>query len=118
MKKINLNQLKTQRNLDKMQSSIAKEILIYIAFLFFLFWITFSNLSKSSFQYNQLFIETFVEPQSLNSKGLADVSFLFFLGKCILFVSTTRNVNFKEKTGYLHGPTLFITIKRLFSLIF
>jgi len=53
--------------------SILKEIFIFLAFLFFLNWVTFSNLSQSSYQYNQLFIATFVKQQSQNEIVLENV---------------------------------------------
>ena len=53
--------------------SILKEIFIFLAFLFFLNWVTFSNLSQSSYQYNQLFIENVVKQQSQNEMGLENV---------------------------------------------
>ena len=74
---LNMSQLKKHRLLDKKLYSILKEIFIFIAFLIFMFSVAFSNQSKFSFQYKQLFIGTFVESQNLQEKGLADVSFCF-----------------------------------------
>jgi len=53
--------------------SILKEIFIFLTFLFFLNWVTFSNLSQSSYQYNQLFIANFVKQYSQNEIGLENV---------------------------------------------
>ena len=61
-------------------TQIIREISIYTCFLFFLYVAAFGNLSSSSFQYNQLFLSTFVEKQSPDEKGLHDVGkILFFL---------------------------------------
>jgi len=66
----NLNESKKQRLLEKRLLSIWKEIFVFLLFLFFLNWVTFSNLSQSSYQYNQLFIANFVKQQSQNEIGL------------------------------------------------
>ena len=75
MKNFNVNEIKKQRLLEKKLWSIMKEILVFLSFLFSLYWVTFSNISQSSFHYNQLFIATFVKKQSFNDTiGLGDVS--------------------------------------------
>jgi energy-coupling factor transporter transmembrane protein EcfT len=74
MKNLNLNEIKKQRLLEKKLWSILKEILVFLSFLFFMYWVTFSNISQSSFQYNQLFIATFVKQQNYKDTiGLGDV---------------------------------------------
>jgi len=73
-----INELKMERLLEKKILSILKEIFIFLVFLFFLNWITFSNLSQSSYQYNQLFIHTFVKKQQLSQTiGLNSVRFSY-----------------------------------------
>jgi hypothetical protein len=73
LKSFNVDELKKARLLEKKMLSILKEIFIFLTFLFFLYWVTFSNLSQSSYQYNQLFIATFVKQQSQNEMGLENV---------------------------------------------
>jgi hypothetical protein len=73
LKSFNVDELKKARLLEKKMLSILKEIFIFLLFLFFLYWVTFSNLSQSSYQYNQLFIATFVKQQSQNEMGLENV---------------------------------------------
>jgi len=53
---------------------IMKEISIYLLFLFVLFVVAFSNLSSSSFQFNQLFLNTFVNKQNGENVGLNEVN--------------------------------------------
>ena len=78
LKSSNVNELKKKRLLEKKFWSILKEIFIFLVFLFFLNWITFSNLSQSSYQYNQLFIQTFVKKQQLSQTlGLNSVRFSY-----------------------------------------
>jgi len=73
--------LRKKRLFEVKMSQIIKEISIFSFFLLFLYVVAFSNLSGSSFQYNQLFITTFVEKQSPEEIGLNDVRKLenFFL---------------------------------------
>ena len=66
-------ELRKKRLFEVKMSQIIKEISIYSFFLIFLYVVAFSNLSSSSFQYNQLFITTFVEKQSSEEIGLNDV---------------------------------------------
>ena len=97
-----MSQLKKQRLLDKKLYSILKEIFVFVAFLFFMFWVAFSNQSKCSFQYKQLFVNTFVESQNLQEKDLADVgiySTKFFLPLLISHL---------EKRNYFLRPYFFI----------
>ncbi len=66
-------ELRKKRLFEVKMSQIIKEIAIYSCFLIFLYVVAFSNLSSSSFQYNQLFITTFIEKQSSEEIGLNDV---------------------------------------------
>ena len=68
--------------MDKRFNEILSEMGIYLIFLFFLYYDSFTNYSNSSFTYNQLFRSTFVFPQNPNEKGLNDVilfSILFMI---------------------------------------
>ncbi len=69
-----LNELRKKRLLEIKMGQIMKEISIYLLFLFVLFVVAFSNLSSSSFQYNQLFLNTFVNKQSGENMGLNEVN--------------------------------------------
>jgi hypothetical protein len=69
-----LNELRKKRLFEIKMSQIMKEISIYSIFLFILFVVAFSNLSSSSFQYNQLFLNTFVHKQNRENMGLNDVN--------------------------------------------
>jgi len=62
--------------MDKRLNDIVKEIGIYLIFLFFLFYVSFTNLSLSAGPYNRLFQSTFVQRQNLNEIGLNEVIFL------------------------------------------
>ena len=75
-----LIELKSKRVLEIMFKSLFKESLVYSSFLLCLYYVTFSNLSKSSLQYNKLFYGTFVQSQSLSERGLYEVNkfYLFF----------------------------------------
>ena len=68
-----LEEHKRLRIMDKRLNEILKEIGIYLIFLFFLYYVSFKNLSSSAFTYNQLFQQTFVDSQSSNEIGLNDV---------------------------------------------
>ena len=90
-------ELRKKRLFEVKMSQIIKEISIYSFFLLFLYVVAFSNLSGSSFQYNQLFITTFVEKQSPEEIGLNDVRkleifFLLIIQFCILI----RDVDLKR----------------------
>ena len=74
-----LNELRKNREFKVKMSQIMKEISIYTFFLFILFVVAFSNLSSSSFQYNQLFLNTFVHKQNGESMGLNEVIKNWFL---------------------------------------
>jgi hypothetical protein len=69
-----LNELRKTRLFEIKMSQIMKEISIYSLFLFILYVVAFSNLSSSSFQYNQLFLNTFVNKQSAENMGLNEVN--------------------------------------------
>jgi hypothetical protein len=72
-----LDELKKLRLFDKRFDEIIKEIGIFCIFLIFLFVVAFSNLSSSSFIYNQLFQSTFIDPQSSSEIGFDDVKKIF-----------------------------------------
>ena len=57
-------------------SQIMKEFAIFLIFLFFLYVVAFSNLSSSSFRYNQLFLHTFLHKQKGENIGLNDVKLI------------------------------------------
>jgi hypothetical protein len=69
-----LNELRKKRLFEIKMSQIMKEISIYLLFLFVLFVVAFSNLSSSSFQFNQLFLKTFVNKQNGENMGLNEVN--------------------------------------------
>ena len=68
-----LKAMRRIRLLDIKFWSILNELSIYLVFLFLLYVVSFFNLNNSSFVYNQLFLNTFVNRQSLNEIGLHDV---------------------------------------------
>jgi hypothetical protein len=70
-----LNELRKKREFEVKMSQIMKEISIYSLFLGILFVVAFSNLSSSSYQYNQLFLNTFVHKQKGENMGLNEVNF-------------------------------------------
>lgn len=70
---VDLMELRKKRLFQVKMSQIIREITIYSCFLFFLYVVAFSNLSSSSFYYNQVFKNTFVEKQDYEAKGLKDV---------------------------------------------
>ncbi len=61
-----------------------KEISIYMLFLFILYVVAFSNISSSSYQYNQLFLNTFVHKQSGENMGLNNVKLKIDLDHLII----------------------------------
>jgi hypothetical protein len=61
--------------MDKRLNEILKEIGIYLIFLFFLFYVSFTNHSLSAKTYNSLFQNTFVQQQKPKEIGLYDVIF-------------------------------------------
>jgi len=70
-----LNELRKKREFEVKMCQIMKEISIYSLFLFFLYVVAFSNLSSSSYQYNQLFLNSFVNKQGGENMGLNEVNF-------------------------------------------
>jgi hypothetical protein len=68
-----LEEHKRLRIMDKRLNEIFKEMGIYLIFLFFLYHVSYTNLSSSAFTYNLLFQQTFVDSQSSNETGLNDV---------------------------------------------
>jgi hypothetical protein len=85
---------------DKRFDEILRDIGVFVVFLFFVYFIAFSNLSDSSFIYNELFQSTFIQAQSPNETGLEKVfGFkLIFLGEFI----TKINDNFKLNDSKLN----------------
>ncbi len=69
-----LYELRKNREFKVKMSQIMKEISIYSFFLFILYVVAFSNLSSSAFQYNQLFLNTFVRKQKGENMGLNEVN--------------------------------------------
>jgi hypothetical protein len=69
-----LYELRKNRLFEIKMGQIMKEISIYLLFLFVLFVVAFSNLSSSSFQFNQLFLNTFVNKQNGENVGLNEVN--------------------------------------------
>ena len=69
-----VNDFKRRRNFDTILWGIFKEGLIFFAFSSVLFTIAYLNISKSSFQYNKLFINTFLTSSGTNEIGFFDVS--------------------------------------------
>ena len=75
MNEDDLNELRKKREFEVKMSQIMKEISIYSLFLCILFVVALSNLSSSSYQYNQLFLNTFVRKQQGENMGLNEVNF-------------------------------------------
>ncbi len=71
--KDDLKEMRRIRLLDIQFLSILNEMAIYSIFLLLLYVISFFNLNNFSYIYNQLFLNTFVNRQSLNEIGLNDV---------------------------------------------
>ena len=67
-------EFRKKRRFDEMFYSILKEVFIFAVFYTILLMISYYNISNSAFQYNQLFISTFVDPQNSNEIGLNDVN--------------------------------------------
>ena len=67
--------MRKKRLAEKKLLSIIKEVTAFVLFLFFVFMVAYSNVSKSSFIYKQLFINTFVTARYPYEMGLEDVSF-------------------------------------------
>jgi len=65
--------LKRKRLFETKLSSVIKEIIIFVLFLFLLYVVAFTNMSSSSYQYNQIFQSTFVRRVKHNETGLKDV---------------------------------------------
>ena len=66
--------MKNQRLLEKKLWSVVKEIFIFVAFLVVMYSVAYSNVSEYSYNYNKLFLNTFVISQSPNESSLGDVS--------------------------------------------
>jgi hypothetical protein len=74
-----LKELRKNRLFEIKMSQIMKEFAIFLIFLFILYVVAFSNLSSSSFRYNQLFLNTFVHKQKGEHIGLNDVKLISIL---------------------------------------
>ena len=68
-----INELKIKRLFDLKFRDFFLQFLIFSSFLLVVNVVAFSNLSSSSFTYNQLFLKTFVHKQKQNEIGLNDV---------------------------------------------
>jgi hypothetical protein len=68
-----LKEMRQIRLLEIKFWSILNELGVYLVFWFLLYVVSFFNLNNSSFVYNQLFLNTFVNRQSLDEIGLYDV---------------------------------------------
>jgi len=66
--------MRMKRQLNQKLRIILKEIIIYGFFLVILYTVSFGNSSNSAFQYNQLFINSFVQSQNKNETSLSDVN--------------------------------------------
>ncbi len=62
--------------MDKRLNDILKECGIYLIFLFFLLYVSFTNVSLSAITYNRLFQHTFVQQQKPKEIGLNEVKHL------------------------------------------
>ena len=82
-----LNELRKNRLFQIKMSQIMKEISIYLLFLFILYVVAFSNLSSSSYQYNQLFLNTFVHKQNGENMGFNEVNFKIVLNFLFIFAN-------------------------------
>jgi hypothetical protein len=90
-----LNELRKKRLFEIKMSQIMKEIFIYLLFLIILYVVAFSNLSSSSFQYNQLFLNKFVNKQKGEKMGLNEVNFNIDLD-LFLIIITLKISKFKD----------------------
>jgi hypothetical protein len=68
-----LEDLKIKRIFEIKLGQILNEIIVFSAFLFFLYTVSFLNISSSAISYNKLFIKTFVQQQDKNEIGLDQV---------------------------------------------
>jgi hypothetical protein len=68
-----IKEMRRTRLLDLILWSILSEAGIYAIFVLLLYVISFFNLNNSSFVYNQLFLNTFVNKRNQNEFGLTDV---------------------------------------------
>jgi len=68
-----IKEMRRIRLLDLILWSILSEAGIYAVFVLLLYVISFFNLNNSSFVYNQLFLDTFVNKRNQNEFGLTDV---------------------------------------------
>jgi len=71
---IHFSDMKRLRLWDKRFDDISRDIGLFLIFLFFLYNVSFSNLSDSSFIYNELAQTTFTQVQSKNETGLESVN--------------------------------------------
>ena len=68
-----IKEMRRIRLLDLILWSILSEAGIYATFVLLVYVISFFNLNNSSFVYNQLFLDTFVNKRNQNEFGLTDV---------------------------------------------
>jgi hypothetical protein len=68
-----LEQHKKQRLLEKEFWNICKEITSFTIFLIFLYFVAYSNQSKSSIDFNQLYKNAFITVQGNDEMGLNNV---------------------------------------------
>ncbi len=74
---IYVSEFKRTRQFDQIFGAIFREGSIFFAFSIVLFTIAYLNISNSSYQYNQLFIRTFLTPLTADDVGFYDVNFCF-----------------------------------------
>jgi hypothetical protein len=103
-----LDQFKAQRIFHKKLAAYKREFLTFVVFLFIVFYVSYSNLSNASYTYGQLFMTTFVQPQSLSEMGLNNVKFHKFQ-KYLIQNSQIAYFflhRFKPSTDFGHGQLI------------
>jgi len=68
-----LEDFKKKRIFEIKLGQILNEIIVFSVFLFFLYTVSFLNISSSAINYNKLFLKTFVQQQERNEMGLDQV---------------------------------------------
>ncbi len=68
-----LEEWKKKRVFQLKLNIIIKEVIVFLVFLFFLYSVTFANISNSAYSYNKQFISKFVQQLSTNEIGLDQV---------------------------------------------
>ncbi len=69
----NLEDFKKKRIFEIKLGQILNEIIVFSVFLFFLYTVSFLNISSSAINYNKLFLKSFVQQQERNEMGLDQV---------------------------------------------